>query len=168
MISASVDAPKKSIKMIRFMILAAYIMATDAVSSSLQLDSKPMIVNFIVLFTYCFLYKLERQSRTQGKKYYCMHAPLKLHYIFIFIHNIARVYIIMGYANQSLIQHIATVTVNGTIAGTRDNPSKFNVKEDAGKIVLCFTISIRRQRGFMAGRCRTVDGTAGNLCKHNG
>ncbi|XP_065890879.1 uncharacterized protein [Dysidea avara] len=54
----------------------------------------------------------------------------------------------------------AVVTVNGTIGGTRDDPVKFNVKEDAGVIVLCFTISIRRQRGFMSGRCRTVDGTA--------
>jgi len=75
---------------------------------------------------------------------------------------------IKGYTNQPLIQHIATVTVNGTIGGTRDDPSKFNVKEDVGEIILCLTISIRRQRGFMAGRCRTVDGTAGNLCKHNG
>ena len=59
--------------------------------------------------------------------------------------------------------HVAIVTVNGTIGGTRDNPVKFNVKEDAGKIVLCYSITIPENKVFMSGKCQTIDETAGKL-----
>ena len=57
----------------------------------------------------------------------------------------------------------AVVTVNGTIAGTRDKPVKFNVREDAGKIVLCYLIIIPENKAFMSGRCQTFDETAGKF-----
>ncbi|XP_065890575.1 uncharacterized protein [Dysidea avara] len=63
-------------------------------------------------------------------------------------------------ASPSSHQLDTIVTVNGTIGGTRDNPVKFNVKEDAGKIVLCYSITIPENKVFMSGKCQTIDETA--------
>ena len=59
--------------------------------------------------------------------------------------------------------HIALVSVNGTVGGTRDNPVKVNVKENAGELILCYTITFPANIAFMSGSCQTMDGTASEL-----
>ncbi|XP_065889845.1 uncharacterized protein [Dysidea avara] len=54
----------------------------------------------------------------------------------------------------------ATVTVNGTVGGTRDNPIKINVKEDEGVIVLCYLFTFPDGVDTLSGTCQTMDGTA--------